>query len=174
MLLKNQVSVHIPAWFWLFARLFIALDGPFFVTQRPENYAWMIPVADHKAFQQIEVFLVYSHKPVLIEDQHSKTVANIEQVRCWRILRCTDCMCAPFLEFFYPEFLQGIRNGNTNACMVLVLVHSFDFHVFSVQEESQVGVEADSPYAYWCQVIINYFSAFNNFSLKGIQVWLFD
>src|SRR6185369_3860303 len=52
-------------------------------------------------------------------------------------------VAAKFLQLRDAELLQRIRNGGTDASVVLVIVRAFEFHVLTVEEKSFVSVETD-------------------------------
>ena len=62
-----------------------ALNG-FFVADRPGNNAGMIAVAPNHGAELLEVFRRAPKIAVLVDDQHAKPIAGIEQCRSRRVM----------------------------------------------------------------------------------------
>ena len=136
--------------------------GVFLVGQRPDENARMIPVATDLLFEIRQIFRVAAEPAVFVHDQHSQTVAGIEQFRRRLVVRGADGVAAHFFQRGDTEILQRIGQRGADARRILMVAGALDGIRFSVQQKSVGRVKAHGADAELGFNTVNHFAiAFN-------------
>ena len=80
----------------------------------------------------------------LVHHQKAQAVAQIEELRGGRIMGGANCVATDLLKEFQPAFPRPEGNGRTQAAGIVMEADAFDTNVFTVEEQTLVGVEADA------------------------------
>ena len=114
--------------------------------------------------------VIHARQAVLFQHQDAQAVAGVGHLRGHGIVAGADGVHPDLLQFPEPELLQGVRNGDTHAGMVLVQVHALDFHALPVQEEALVGIEANGADAERGVIGIDGFPVREDLGPEGVQI----
>ena len=103
----------------------------------------MVAITFDHPLQQAQMFLVDTHQTVLIDDQHTLAVADIEQGRSHGVMRGTIGIAADGLQLTDAPRLQGIGDSGSHAGMILMHVHALQFQRLTVKQEASFCVEGN-------------------------------
>ena len=148
----------------------LPFDAPFLIADAPQNHRRVIPVSFDHSLQKAYVLFVDSCQAVLLDDQNAETVTCVKHLRSHRIVARTVCVASELLQLEEPPLLEPVRNAASDSCMILMHVHTLEFHRLSVEEESAVRVEGYMPDACHGLIGINNLSSGRNFCHYGIEI----
>ena len=106
----------------------------------------MVAVAPDHALQQPQMLFVHSGEPVFVDDQDALAVADVQQRRGHRVVRCAVGVAAQLFELADAPFLKRIRDAGAHPGMVLMHVYPLEFQGFAVEQKAPVGGEFCIPY----------------------------
>ncbi len=118
-----------------------ALGGEFFVADAPEDDGGVVAVAADEAVELGEDFGGVADAAVFIQDEHSESVAGVEEFRGGIAVGHAPGIAAALLEFEDAVVLEAVGERDADAGEVLVVGGALDGDVFTVEEEAGVGVE---------------------------------
>ena len=103
----------------------------------------MIAVAFDHPFQQPQMLLINTHQTVLVDHQHTLSVADIEQSRGHRVMRSAIGIAADRFQLTDAPGLQGIGDSSSHTGMILMHVHAFQFQRLTIQQEPFFCIEGN-------------------------------
>src|SRR5437588_9361133 len=107
----------------------------------------MIAVSLDQSFELIGEPIRCADQPVLIHYQHAETIARIEKLGGWGIVRSAIRVCSHPFQLPNSKILKGIRHRGTDTGVVLVAAHALQDHMHTVEEKALVLIEEDGANA---------------------------
>ena len=118
---------------------------PFLVAVAPEDDARVVAVAAYHSPEQAQMLLIHPGKAVLVNNENSFAVADVQQRGCHGVVRSAVGVAAQHLELADAPFLQRVRYGRAHAGMVLMQVYPLEFQRFAIEKEPPVCGEFGIP-----------------------------
>ena len=130
----------------------------------------MITITFDHPLQQAQVFFVDTHQTVLVDDEDSLTIADIEQCWCHGVMRGTVGVNAILFQLFDAPSLQSIGDGSAHTSMILMQVDTFQFQRLSVEEEALLRIKGDITDTCCREVNIRHLSILRDGGLHLIEI----
>ena len=110
----------------------------------------MIAIAGHHGCEvafvplteiQVIVLFVLGVDPLiesLVHNEEAHTVAEVEKLRCWRVVRCADGIAAAAFQNLQSALPHTLGYGSTHGTAIVVQVHALHLHLLPIEQETLV------------------------------------
>ena len=103
----------------------------------------MVAVALDKSLQQSEVFIVDTCQTVLVDDQYTLPVTDVELCRSGGVMGRAIGITAQLLQSLDTPGHQCLGDGCSYTGMILVQVETLELQWLTVEQEPLVGIEGN-------------------------------
>ena len=117
-------------------------------------------------------FLAPPHVKALIHHNESHRVAHVQQLWCWGIMRGTNGVHTHRLQFGQLAMEGILIEGSTQAAKVVMLTHTIDLKVLSIQPEACLGIKLKVTETCGSLHFVHHLTTCNQLRAYLIYIWV--